>query len=60
MLECSKAVMRRPHDSRFATRWFLAHGIDVDAGRDILGNYARIFLRNAHERITIRSHYQRL
>ncbi len=32
MAECSKAVARRLHDSRFATRWFVGDGIDVGAG----------------------------
>ena len=32
MHECSKAVARRLHDARFATRWFVGDGIDVGAG----------------------------
>ena len=45
MHECSKAVARRLHDSRFATRWFVGDGIDVGAGSDPLGNYREMFPR---------------
>ena len=37
MYEASKAVMRRMHDSRFATRYFAGDGIDIGAGPDALG-----------------------
>lgn len=43
MYECSKAVARRLHDSRFATRWFVGDGIDVGAGADSLGNFRELF-----------------
>ena len=43
MYECSKAVARRLHDSRFATRWFVGDGIDVGAGSDSLGNFRELF-----------------
>ena len=29
MFETSKAVMRRIHDNRFATRYFVGKGIDI-------------------------------
>jgi hypothetical protein len=45
MHETSKAVMRRLHDSRFATRYFVGHGIDVGAGPDALGQYQEQFPR---------------
>ena len=35
--------MRRLHDSRFATRYFVGHGIDIGAGPDALGQYAEQF-----------------
>lgn len=38
MHECSKAVARRLHDARFATRRFDGDCIDVGAGGDSLGN----------------------
>ena len=43
MHESSKAVMRRLHDSRFATRYFAGHGIDIGAGADSLGQYKEQF-----------------
>jgi SAM-dependent methyltransferase len=43
MHETSKAVMRRLHDSRFATRYFVGTGIDVGAGKDALGQYQEFF-----------------
>ena len=43
MHECSKAVARRLHDARFATRWFIGDGIDVGAGGDSLGNDREFF-----------------
>jgi SAM-dependent methyltransferase len=43
MFESSKAVMRRLHDSRFATRYFMGDGVDIGAGPDPLGNYAQLF-----------------
>lgn len=43
MHECSKAVMRRLHDARFATRYFIGDGIDIGAGPDSLGRYREMF-----------------
>lgn len=43
MHETSKAVMRRLHDSRFATRYFVGDGVDVGAGNDALGQYRELF-----------------
>jgi hypothetical protein len=36
MYETSKAVMRRLHDNRFATRFLVGDGIDIGAGTDLL------------------------
>ena len=43
MNECGKAVLRRLHDARFATRYFVGDGIDVGAGEDPLHYYAELF-----------------
>ena len=43
MFETSKAVMRRLHDSRFATRYFVGDGIDIGAGADGLGAHQAMF-----------------
>ena len=43
MYESSKALMRRLHDSRFATRYFVGVGIDIGAGPDPLGQYIEQF-----------------
>lgn len=43
MHESSKALARRLHDSRFATRFFVGHGIDIGAGPDSLGQYTEQF-----------------
>lgn len=43
MYESSKSVMRRLHDSRFVTRYFVGQGIDIGAGPDSLGQYAEFF-----------------
>jgi hypothetical protein len=40
MHETSKAVMRRLHDIRFATRYFVGDGIDIGSGPDPLSQYA--------------------
>lgn len=42
MYETSKALMRRLHDSRFATRYFVGDGIDIGAGPDPLEQYAEM------------------
>jgi SAM-dependent methyltransferase len=36
--ECSKAIVRRLGDSRFATRYFVGKGIDIGSGSPELGN----------------------
>jgi hypothetical protein len=43
MHETSKALQRRLHDSRFATRWFVGEGLDVGSGPDPLGQYREMF-----------------
>lgn len=43
MHESSKALIRRLHDSRYATRYFVGHGIDIGAGPDPLGQYIEQF-----------------
>lgn len=43
MHETSKAIQRRLHDSRFASRYFVGQGIDIGAGPDALGQYAAQF-----------------
>jgi SAM-dependent methyltransferase len=43
MYETSKALMRRIHDSRYATRYFIGDGIDIGAGSDSLGRYTDLF-----------------
>jgi SAM-dependent methyltransferase len=37
------SMQRRAHDSRFATRYFVGHGIDVGGGHDSLALYAELF-----------------
>lgn len=43
MYEASKAVMRRLHDSRFATRYFIGSGIDIGCGPDPISQYSEQF-----------------
>lgn len=43
MREASKAQKRRLLDSRFATRFFIGHGIDIGAGDDALGKFSEQF-----------------
>lgn len=43
MRECGKATLRRLHDSQYATRYLVGHGIDVGAGTDPLGVYGDQF-----------------
>ncbi len=43
MNECGKSILRRVHDIRFATRYFVGDGIDVGAGEDPLHYYAELF-----------------
>jgi SAM-dependent methyltransferase len=37
------SMQRRAHDSRFATRYFVGHGIDVGGGHDSLALYTELF-----------------
>ncbi|RZT38472.1 methyltransferase domain-containing protein [Cupriavidus agavae] len=43
MNEASKAIARRIHDVRFATRYFVGDGIDIGAGNDPVSLYAELF-----------------
>ncbi len=43
MYEASKAVMRRLHDSRFATRYFVGNGVDIGCGPDPVSQYTEQF-----------------
>lgn len=43
MKETSKAVMRRLHDSRFATRYLIGDGIDIGCGFDPISLYSELF-----------------
>jgi SAM-dependent methyltransferase len=43
MQETSKAVIRRLHDSRFVSRYFVGHGIDIGCGDDSLLKYRQQF-----------------
>jgi hypothetical protein len=43
MYEASKAVMRRLHDSRFATRYFIGNGVDIGCGPDPISQYTEQF-----------------
>lgn len=43
MKETSKSVMRRLHDTRFATRFLVGEGIDVGCGTDPISLYAELF-----------------
>lgn len=43
MNETSKSVLRRAHDIRFATRYFVGNGIDIGAGSDSLAKHAFMF-----------------
>lgn len=45
MFETSKAISRRIHDSRFATRYFVGHGVDIGAGPDPINQYGEFFPR---------------
>ena len=41
--ETSKSVLRRLHDSRFVSRYFVGSGIDIGCGKDSIGRYSDIF-----------------
>lgn len=43
MKETSKSIMRRLHDARFATRYFVGEGIDIGAGTDPVSLYSELF-----------------
>ena len=43
MQETSKAVIRRLSDSRFVSRYFVGHGIDIGCGDDSLLKYRQQF-----------------
>lgn len=43
MKESSKSVMRRIHDTRFASRYFVGQGIDIGAGTDPISLYFEQF-----------------
>jgi SAM-dependent methyltransferase len=43
MNEASKAISRRLHDVRFATRYFIGSGIDIGAGNDPVSLYGEFF-----------------
>jgi len=43
MYETSKSVLRRLHDSRFATRYFTGKGVDIGCGLDSLNLYRQQF-----------------
>ena len=43
MHETSKSIIRFLHDTRYATRYFIADGIDIGAGEDFLGQYSELF-----------------
>lgn len=43
MREASKAMTRRLHDVRYASRYFVGHGIDIGAGNDPISLYAEWF-----------------
>ena len=43
MHETSKALQRRLHDSRFASRYFVGDGIDIGGGNDALAQYSEFF-----------------
>jgi ubiquinone/menaquinone biosynthesis C-methylase UbiE len=43
MYETSKAVLRRLHDVRFATKYFVGLGLDIGAGNDPLQQYVEFF-----------------
>ncbi|MBI3712470.1 MAG: class I SAM-dependent methyltransferase [Burkholderiales bacterium] len=45
MHEASKALSRRLHDSRFASRYFVGNGIDIGCGPDPVSQYAEQFPR---------------
>ena len=43
MHESSKSIFHKLKDSRYATRYFKGHGIDIGAGNDSLALYAEFF-----------------
>jgi hypothetical protein len=56
MYEASKALMRRLYDSRYATRYFVGHGIDIGCGPDPVSQYGQQFpLMKSCRRLTAHS-----
>jgi SAM-dependent methyltransferase len=51
MKECSKSVLRRLRDSRYATRYFAGAGIDIGGRPDPLFLYAELFPRITSVRV---------
>lgn len=43
MKETSKSIMRRLHDARFVSRYFIGDGIDIGCGTDPISLYAELF-----------------
>jgi SAM-dependent methyltransferase len=43
MFETSKATLRRLHDTRFATRYFVGSGLDIGSGNDPLSQYQEFY-----------------
>lgn len=43
MFESSKSIIRRGHDRRFVSRYFIGEGIDIGAGTDSIGQYTHFF-----------------
>jgi SAM-dependent methyltransferase len=43
MLEASKSLLRRMHDPRFFTRYFVGHGIDIGCGADNIEKFQYLF-----------------
>lgn len=41
--ETSKSVLRRLHDTRFVSRYFVGSGIDIGCGKDSIGAYKETF-----------------
>ena len=48
MVATSHSILRRLADSRYATRWFVGHGVDVGGGSDSLGLFTELFPMITH------------
>lgn len=53
MHEASKALMRRLHDNRFSTRYFVGNGIDIGCGPDSIAQYVEQFPQMRNVKIGI-------